>query len=62
MWRIKKTPPEKPYTMAEAIKFIAKLGGFIGTKSDGPPGVKVIWVGLSKLYVLLTHREFVGQV
>ena len=25
---------------------IAKLGGFLGRKSDGQPGVKVIWRGL----------------
>jgi len=48
--------------MAEAIKYIAILGGFNGARSDGPPGVKVIWIGLSKLYVLLAHHEFVGQV
>ena len=62
MLLIKKTAPEKPYTVAEAVKYIAKLGGFVGAKSDGPPGLKVIWIGLNNLYVLLAHREYVGQV
>jgi len=42
-------PPEQPPTLHEAVRWIAQLGGFLGRKSDGEPGVKVIWRGLRRL-------------
>jgi len=41
-------PPETP-TVGEATLWIAKLGGFLGRKSDGPPGVMVLWRGWQRL-------------
>ncbi|MFH0898066.1 MAG: IS4 family transposase [bacterium] len=41
--------PKKPCTIREAVFLIAKLGGFLGRKSDGFPGVKVLWRGLTRL-------------
>jgi Transposase DNA-binding/Transposase Tn5 dimerisation domain len=41
--------PEQPPTLHEAVGWIARLGGFLGRKSDGEPGVKVIWRGLRRL-------------
>jgi hypothetical protein len=43
------TPPAKPPTLQQATLWIAKLGGFIGRKGDGYPGVTVIWRGLQRL-------------
>ena len=43
-------PPANPPTLKEATLMIAKLGGFLGRKGDGNPGVKVIWRGLRRLY------------
>jgi hypothetical protein len=43
------TPPPQPPTLAEAVRMIARLGGFIGRKSDGHPGATVIWRGLQRL-------------
>jgi hypothetical protein len=43
------TPPDKPPTLREAVRMIAQLGGFLGRKHDGEPGVKVIWRGLRRL-------------
>jgi hypothetical protein len=45
---VKKTKkaPEKPPTILEAVVMLAKLGGFLARKSDGFPGVKVLWRGL----------------
>jgi len=51
--------PDKPYSMADAVNYIAKLGGSLGAKSDGPPGLKVIWLGLNALYILNAYREFI---
>jgi len=54
-----KNPPNEPYSMKKAIEYVAALGGFKGAKSDGVPGLKVVWLGLNKLYVLLSYREFI---
>jgi hypothetical protein len=43
-------PPAQPPTLKEATLMIAKLGGFLGRKGDGNPGVKVIWRGLRRLH------------
>jgi hypothetical protein len=51
-------PPNEPYTIAEAVIFIARLAGWGGAKSDGAPGLKVIWLGLSKLNFLLDSLPF----
>jgi hypothetical protein len=38
--------PEKPYTIKEAVDYPGRLGGPKRAPSDGPPGVKTIWIGL----------------
>lgn len=38
-----------PPNLAEAVRLIARLGGHLGRKCDGPPGVKTVWRGLSRL-------------
>jgi hypothetical protein len=50
---------EVAFSMADAIGYVAALGGFVGAKSDGLSGLKVIWLGLSKLFVLHAFREFI---
>jgi hypothetical protein len=42
-------PPDAPPTLREAVRWIAQLGGFLGRKGDGEPGVKVIWRGFRRL-------------
>ena len=41
--------PDKEPTLQEAIRMMAKLGGFLGRKGDGEPGVMTIWRGLMRL-------------
>jgi len=53
-----KNRPEKPYTIAEAITYLSWLGGPKRAPSDGPPGVKTIWIGLDKLNTLLVYKEW----
>ena len=55
-----KSAPEKPPTMREAVIMIAKLGGFLGRKSDGFPGVTVIWRGLTSFYSLLDASQYLA--
>jgi len=50
--------PEIPPSMEEAVRLVAKLGGHVASKSDGPPGLKVIWIGLNKLFLLIAYRDF----
>jgi hypothetical protein len=49
--RIYKTSilPKSPPTTYQAIRWIAQLGGFLGRKSDGEPGVVAIWRGWQRL-------------
>ena len=44
------TPPSEAPTMRDAVRWIAQLGGFLGRKGDGEPGVKTIWRGLRRLH------------
>lgn len=44
----KKSPPKEPPRLNEIILMIAKLGGFLGRKSDGHPGPKVMWIGIQR--------------
>lgn len=45
-------PPGKPPSVREAIRMIAKLGGFLGRKSDKEPGMTSIWRGWEKLALI----------
>lgn len=42
---------EQP-TVRDVVRAIATLGGFIGRRGDGEPGVKTLWRGLTKLHAL----------
>jgi hypothetical protein len=42
-------PLDKPPTLREAIRTLARLGGFLGRKSDGEPGTVVLWRALQRL-------------
>ena len=53
-----KKPPQKPYSIAEAVTYLSWLGGPKRAPSDGPPGVKTIWIGLDKLNTLLAFKEW----
>ena len=41
--------PASPPGLREAVRQIARLGGFLARKGDGEPGVKTIWRGLRRL-------------
>lgn len=54
-----KQSPQVAPTIQEAVRYLAKLGGFAGRKSDGDPGVKVIWRGYSVLQTVLNYYAFI---
>jgi hypothetical protein len=44
-------------TIGEFYRELAKVGGFLGRKSDGEPGWITIWRGWQKLYLLVRGSE-----
>lgn len=46
-------PPDRAPPLAEAVKLLARLGGYLGRKHDGMPGAKPIWVGMQRLHDLV---------
>ena len=49
VYKTGKPAPEQPPTLSEMILFIAKLGGFLGRKSDGIPGTETVWKGIDRM-------------
>ncbi len=43
------SPPTTPPSLGQSIRWLAELGGFVGRNGDGPPGVLVLWRGLTRL-------------
>ena len=41
--------PDKPPTLNEVTRLVARLGGFLARKGDGEPGVKTIWLGMRRI-------------
>ena len=56
----RKKPPDKTPTLRKALHMIAALGGFLGRKGDGEPGVKSLWIGLQRLASCVEGMRF-GQ-
>jgi hypothetical protein len=56
-------PPQTPPTNLQAVRWIAQLGGFLGRRGDGYPGVMTLWRGLQRLsdftraYVLFAQPQ-----
>ena len=47
----KERRPDHPPTLNEVVRLIARVGGFLGRKGDGEPGVKTIWQGIQDVRV-----------
>jgi hypothetical protein len=64
--RINKTlPPADPPSLREAVRMIGRLGGHLGRKCDGEPGMTVLWRGWMRLYedveILRAHKQALGM-
>jgi hypothetical protein len=59
--------PDTIPTVRQAMSWIAQLGGFLGRKGDGEPGITIIWRGWSRLtdiadmYLILHPLEDTGN-
>jgi len=49
----RKVISKKPLSLKLAITILGKLGGFLGRKNDGEPGIKNTWRGLQKLHAMM---------
>jgi hypothetical protein len=49
-------------TIGEFYRELARLGGFLGRKSDGQPGWITIWRGWQKLYTLVRGAEIAKTI
>lgn len=58
----KKKPPATPPGLNEVIRLVAQLGGFLGRKSDGEPGVKTIWQGLQRVMDFAAGLRFAREL
>jgi hypothetical protein len=53
--------PDKPPSLHEAIRMVGTLGGYLGRKGDGEPGIITIWRGLQCLDIITeTWRVFMS--
>lgn len=68
--RIHKTTrlPDSIPTVRQAVRWIAQLGGFLGRKGDGEPGIVVVWRGWQRLqdiaatwYLVKEQIQLVGN-
>lgn len=50
----KALPPVKPPTLRDTVRMIGSLGGHLGRKCDGEPGMTAIWRGWMSLYATVT--------
>jgi hypothetical protein len=55
------TPPSDPPSVHQAVRWIARLGGFIGRKSDGDPGPTTLWRGFLALAELTTLFRIISR-
>jgi hypothetical protein len=46
-------PPGADMSVAQFVTEVAKLGGFLARKSDGPPGWQTLWRGWEKLQLMV---------
>jgi hypothetical protein len=55
------TPCAQPPTLGDAVRWIARLGGWIGRNNDRPPGAEVLWRGLQELAAITPMFRIMRQ-
>lgn len=62
LWRMRKktVPPKMIPCLREMTRMLAGMGGFLGRKGDGEPGVKTIWEGYNKLLHYIEAADTLG--
>ena len=60
-FKTNKLPKQSP-TLQEATKWLAQMGGYLGRKSDGPPGLKTVWLGYESLLQAVALYEVIKNL
>lgn len=58
----KKPVPQHPPCARDVICRIAGLGGFLGRKGDGEPGVKTLWLGWQRVRDFVEGSEYAQKI
>jgi hypothetical protein len=58
----KKRPPKQAPKLNTVIRLIAGLGGFLGRKGDGDPGMKTLWLGLERVRDFAEGMRFAQEL
>lgn len=57
--KVTKGAKAKRYTMKWFVESVAKLGGYLGHRGDGPPGWMSLWRGYQRLADILLGYELI---
>ncbi len=62
LWRMKNknAPPSDTPCLRDVTRMLASLGGFLGRKGDGEPGVQTVWKGYDKLLHYIEAADNLG--
>jgi hypothetical protein len=55
--RLRRHGPKRNWTVRDFYRELAKMGGFLGRKSDGEPGWMTLWRGFEKLHLCLRGAD-----
>ena len=58
----RRPPPVTPPPLAVMLGWIARLGGHLGRKHDGPPGPKALWIGLQRARDLAWGLQLASEI
>ena len=53
--------PKQPPTLKQATQWIAQMGGYLARNSDGPPGLKTVWLGYEALLQAVALFEIMNK-
>nr|WP_242475609.1 IS4 family transposase [Thiohalocapsa halophila] len=53
-----KHPPKHPPKLNTVMRLIAGLGGFLGRKCEGEPGMQTLWLGLQRVRDFAEGMDF----
>jgi hypothetical protein len=60
-WRVvrRSSPPARPPKLAEMVRMVAQLGGYVNRPRKDEPGPQTVWLGLQRLHdITLCWRTF----
>jgi len=57
----KKRRMAPPTNLGEAVRLVARIGGYLGRKNDPPPGHQLMWIGYSQLQLMCEGYSLRGS-